>query len=380
MSEKKKILIFIDWFLPGYKAGGPIRSVANITERLSAFYDFYIVTRDRDKGDTAPYNGIEQGIWVKKDQYTVMYLKSNLSYFKSIAKLLKQDFFDTVYFNSLFSSRYTLFPLLYAKLFSRNKKIILSPRGMLGQGALNLKSKKKFVFLKISRFFKLFENIKWHATDADEKDSIKKYFGKDADIAQISNISGFVDTSAAKPLKDPVRFVFLSRISKKKNLLYAIKLFEDMSFNKHVVFDIYGPAEEESYLKECKAAAGSEKINIEINFKPPVAGSEVIDILRKYHFFLLPTLHENYGHVIYEALAAGCPLLISTHTPWRDLKAKGIGYDIDLKNTKAFKEAIKEFVDCTEAQYKKMSGKSLDYAKHIAENTELINKYKKLFE
>jgi len=30
-KDKKKILVFIDWYLPGYKAGGPVRSMANIS-------------------------------------------------------------------------------------------------------------------------------------------------------------------------------------------------------------------------------------------------------------------------------------------------------------------------------------------------------------
>ncbi|MBI9061941.1 MAG: hypothetical protein JEZ14_08115 [Marinilabiliaceae bacterium] len=45
---KKKILIFIDWFLPGYKAGGPVRSMANMVEYLMEEYDFFIVTRNTD--------------------------------------------------------------------------------------------------------------------------------------------------------------------------------------------------------------------------------------------------------------------------------------------------------------------------------------------
>ncbi len=372
--------MFIDWFLPGYKAGGPIRSVANITERLSEFYDFYIVTRDTDKGNSVAYTGIKQGVWEQKKRYNVMYLKSDLAYFKHVAKLLKQDIFSAVYFNSLFSPRYTLFPLLYSKLFLKNKKIILSPRGMLGMGALAIKSKKKHIFLKFSKLTGLFKNIKWHATDDDENNNIKKYFGEEANVIQIPNISGFVDTQVVKPSFNTVKFVFLSRISKIKNLLYAIKLFEDMNFSKRVVFDIYGPAEEKNYLNECKIAANSDRINIEINFKPAVKGSEVVNMLKKYHFFLLPTLHENYGHVIYEALAAGCPLLISTHTPWRNLKSKAVGYDVDLKEVKEFKKIIKKCVDYTEVQYTKLSNNALAYANSIANNVELITKYKKLFD
>ena len=33
--KKLKVLIFIDWFKPGYKAGGPTTSNVNIVDHLS---------------------------------------------------------------------------------------------------------------------------------------------------------------------------------------------------------------------------------------------------------------------------------------------------------------------------------------------------------
>ena len=51
MPEKKKILIFIDWFLPGYKAGGPIQSVVNLINHLGHEYDFDVVTSNKDLGE-----------------------------------------------------------------------------------------------------------------------------------------------------------------------------------------------------------------------------------------------------------------------------------------------------------------------------------------
>ena len=59
MSEKNRILIFIDWFLPAYKAGGPIRSIANLVDHLSESFKFYIITGDRDLGDENSFNDIK---------------------------------------------------------------------------------------------------------------------------------------------------------------------------------------------------------------------------------------------------------------------------------------------------------------------------------
>ena len=42
--QKKKILVFIDWYLPGYRAGGPIQSIANLVNHLDDELDISIVT------------------------------------------------------------------------------------------------------------------------------------------------------------------------------------------------------------------------------------------------------------------------------------------------------------------------------------------------
>ena len=60
----KKILVFVDWFLPGYKAGGPIRSVANLTAHLSGEFEFFIVTRNTDYLETEAYADVEPNKWI----------------------------------------------------------------------------------------------------------------------------------------------------------------------------------------------------------------------------------------------------------------------------------------------------------------------------
>ena len=49
------ILTITHYFQPGYKAGGPIRSLANFVEWLSGEFEIKIITSDRDLGDTQPY-------------------------------------------------------------------------------------------------------------------------------------------------------------------------------------------------------------------------------------------------------------------------------------------------------------------------------------
>ena len=43
--NKKKLLVFTDWYLPAYKAGGPVRSIANIVAHLKDEIDSLIIEK-----------------------------------------------------------------------------------------------------------------------------------------------------------------------------------------------------------------------------------------------------------------------------------------------------------------------------------------------
>ena len=61
----KKVLVFIDWYLPAYKAGGPISSVCNMTESLSDEMSFFIVTGNKDLNSNQPLKVLKSNIWQK---------------------------------------------------------------------------------------------------------------------------------------------------------------------------------------------------------------------------------------------------------------------------------------------------------------------------
>ena len=62
-KQKKSILLFIDWYLPGFKAGGPIRSMANMVQHLGKEFQFKIITRNTDYTSSEPYPGIVTDAW-----------------------------------------------------------------------------------------------------------------------------------------------------------------------------------------------------------------------------------------------------------------------------------------------------------------------------
>ena len=173
-NRKKKILVFIDWYLPGYKAGGPVRSMANMTEHLSGEFDFCIVTRNSEYGESIPYKDIEPDKWTDFGPGVKVWYcsggKPSLSLWK---KIIKESEPDELYINGIYSPIFSILPLIAAKML-RFKRIIVAPRGMLAGSAINVKKGKKQLFLKFAQWLRLYKNVQWHVTNQAESGQVRQ--------------------------------------------------------------------------------------------------------------------------------------------------------------------------------------------------------------
>ena len=374
MLNKPKILILIDWFTPGFKAGGPIKSVTNIVNSLHKTYDFYIVTSDRDINETLPYKKVQLNRWIKKENYNIIYLspEERSDWLKN--NLAKKEY-DAYYFNSLFSKNFTLQPLLKLIKLNLDYKATIAPRGMLGEGALAIKPLKKKLFLALTRTLGYYKKVTWHATNLEEKNDITTNFGAQSTVKIASNISlCIINRKEIIKSKDNLNIVFFSRISPKKNLLYALQLLIGL---KHIKLDIYGSIEDDVYWQKCKQLILDYKINA--NYKGEILPVNVTKTLSNYHFMLLPTLHENYGHVIVEALTAGCGLIISDNTPWRNLEKNKIGWDINLNNNANFIATLKSCILMEQTEYNSIRNNCYNFVEHKINTNKEIEDTKNLF-
>ncbi len=377
MKNKPVILVFIDWFLPGFKAGGPIRSIANMIELLHENFHFKIVTSDRDLGDSSPYPAIQTDKWIRREKYDIIYLSPEKRISK-IKKILHTENFQKIYLNSLFSVYFTILPLVLLKQKKLSEKIILAPRGMLGEGALTIKPVKKKLFLSVANAMGIFKNITWHATTNDEEESILRYFGHKLRIFKVQNLNKNTDKNFIPIIKKPsqLNLVFLSRITHKKNLLYGINILQQIDV-KGIKLDIYGSIEDEEYWRKVEKAIQKLK-NIVVSYKGELHPDNVIKTLSQYHYLFLPTKHENYGHVIAEALNAGCGLIISDQTPWRNLEQSGVGFDIPLCEESSFIEAIQKAYRQDQKSFNMTREKSINFVNKNESENEKIKSYLQL--
>jgi glycosyltransferase involved in cell wall biosynthesis len=201
---------------------------------------------------------------------------------------------------------------------------------MLKSGALSVKSKKKKLFLLVAKLTGLYGGVTWHATSKVEVEEIRSVF-KSAQVHVAEVLASVPKNVLLKPNKNSGESMFVSftRISEEKGVLEAITFLSKLPTEYSFGFDIYGAMPEGDYLEKCKSLL-IDSPNRNIRLMGEVSPNELSSIYSKYHFFLLPTWGENFGHAISEALCHSTPVIISNMTPWKGLEKEKAGWDLPL--------------------------------------------------
>lgn len=354
MERRPVVLTFVRHYLPGFRSGGPVRSISNLVEKTAGKLVFRIVTSDRDLGDVDPYPGVSVDHWQPVGDARVFYAKRSTLSPSGIARLIRETPHDILYLNSVFDPLFAALPLLARRVGAvPHKPVVVASRGELSEGALALKHRKKGLYLRAARTLGLFQGVTWQASSEHEARDIARYIpGARIRIAPnlLSAIRFATPPGTEKESRSDtgsLKVAFLSRISPKKNLDYALRVVRRVRVP--IQFDVYGPAEDPRYWSVCKALMRAIPDHVAVRYLGPVAHGDVPRVLASYDVLFLPTRSENFGYVIAEALAAGTPVLISDTTPWRDLETQGLGWDLPLDDEEAFARKLEELAGCDRA-------------------------------
>lgn len=379
-NVKKKVLIFIDWYLPGYKAGGPIQSVSNLVEHLKGEFDFSIVTRDTDYCETIPYTTVKSNEWnVLADGVRIYYFSEDQLTRSNVRTLIRKEEFDSLYLNGIFSLYFTLIPLFYMRK-KRDKRVVIAARGMFAESALGVKKTKKKFFMRSARILKLFDNVLFHVTNEQEKQDVRKALGEEIPVRTAANLPS-KNTLDKLPGREKIpgklRLVNVARIAPEKNLLYALEVLKQVK--SEVTFDFYGPVYDQEYWAQCKLVMDELPQNVTANYKGSIESAKVIGMLSSYHMMFMPTQGENFGHIILQSLSAGCPVIISDQTPWKQLIESNVGWDLDLDFKEHFADNIDHSAALGQQEYNQMSEAAFRYAKKYSQNDEIVVQNRHLF-
>ena len=368
------ILTFVAYYLPGYRSGGPVRTIANMVEQLGDELDFRIVTADRDALSTEPYPHVDIDDWNTVGKAQVYYASPGHRSVVDFARLCSRTPHDVLYLNSFFSPGFTIYPLLARRLGLMPKRpTVVAPRGEFSSGALALKWWKKRIYISLSRALGIHRDLRWQASSDYEAQDIRRVMGSSAKrIIVAPDLTANPDDAIGeeeqrhRTTDHLLRVCFLSRITPKKNLDYTLRVLAQVRVR--VEYDIYGVIGDESYWQGCHKLINAMPGHVKVNYHGVVDHASVAQTLSQYDLFFFPTRGENFGHVIFEALSSGLPVLISDQTPWRDLEANGVGWDLPLDAPERFRAVIETQAELSDEAWAAQHHRTKQYARRIAED------------
>ena len=374
------LLLFTDWFTPGYRAGGPIQSAHNFALGMQRHYAIKVLSSDRDLDALAPYAGIQSEVWLPFQQSGVEVLYAALAQLSMgrVWRYIREVHPRYVYLNSMFSWQFSLCPLLLYRLGLYQARVVLAPRGMLKASALQFKARKKQVFLRLFRWSGLPQRIVFHASDAQEKKDIERVFGPRCKIVVIPSFPAPVLPQAQPKVKNAVtRFVFLGRVHPIKNLHVAIAAIASSTAPAELY--IIGSTEDAGYWQQCQQQLAAFPAQVQVHYLGELPHPQVREKLLECDFLLLPTQGENFGHAIFECFAAGVPVIISDQTPWQNLREREVGWSLPLDRVEGFAEAVQEAVAMSAQEYARWSARAQGYAQDFVREARLEEAYQELF-
>lgn len=380
----KRILFLTPYFFPGFRAGGPQQTVANIADMYGDCADIYILTQNYDLGIKVQYEGVKTGKWLPYRKAKVKYLPKHMYNYFGIKREYQK--FAVVYSCGMFDAN-TISVLAVHRLARKKKKLYLAPMGVFSRRAIHSKYFKKIAFLKCMCILAMFQDIIWSFSSVKELEDARRVLGKNVikkymiaeDVPRPADFD-YYRSEAQNYLKESgnIRIVFISRICRQKNLEFDIDILKGIKSGK-VQFDIFGIVEDQGYWGECKKKIQELSENVEVRYLGTVKPHQVISVFSKYDIFLFPTKGENYGHVVYEALCAGCVPVVSNTTPWDILKERGAGEIISYGDIERFREIVKYYIKMGKKEMAVKRKKAIDLAEEKYDQSRKRNEYAPLF-
>lgn len=330
IDSRPTVLVLLGAARPGETASGALRSVEAMASALAGEFHFLVLGRDRAAGKRP-----------RRDPAPALTCRTGALGALQLAGLMQAIPHDLLMLNGFFARDFTVPALLLRRVRMVGRRpTILSPHGELAPAALALKPGRKRVWLVFARRTRLLADVHLHAAGPEELSDIRTAFPWAAGYLTAGAVT-FQPDAAPNPVREPdprLRILFLGRITPVKNLHFALQALALL--RAPVTFDILGPVEDRAYWKRCRTLIAALPPNVTVSAPGEVGRTQAVHALGRADLLFLPSVSENFGHAIHEALAAGVPVLIGDRTPWRDLQRGKAGWDLPLDDPAPFAAAI----------------------------------------
>ncbi len=244
------------------------------------------------------------------------------------------------------------------QLVRLKKPIIVSTHGMLDDWSLSQKSIKKQIFLQLfgKRYIRRAARV--HCTAAAERQQVIKNLGFEPPITiipPIIELPAWGDSHRTELLSTELglattapRIVFLSRLLPNKGpeiLLDALALVKQQGQVFQAI--MVGPGEE-SYVQGLRNQAQRLGLQGDVHWLGMQREPYKTACYRESDVYVLPTIQENFGIVLVEAMAMGLPIVTTRGTDvWQELESRGA--TIVDRSAAAIAGAIRETIHSLDA-------------------------------
>lgn len=391
-----KIFCSIESYLPGTLGGGPVRGLSNMVAQLSEHHEFFILTRNHDYLDSNAYPNIKPNEWIKDEAGSQVYYASGQCWKRASIEAIEALKPDWIYLQGAFSPMTrVLLSACKSNKALHGYKILLAPHGNLSPATLKHHAWRKYFWLSYAKTRNLYSHVSWHSASARESEQIRKCFGAGVDIREVPmapaprefservtepNPAPFnpnLELDSRQPAKC-LRLVYFGRLSPEKNLEFAFKCLSEFATthpDTQVVYDVIGSGSP-GYVSQLEAIAHQMPANLHISFIGQLSVSALraqlcqsadsndasLEARGAYACMLMPSRTENFSYTILESLQAGIPVLVSDQTPWRDLMAKGVGWDLPLQAVDSWCLALEELSRQSAAEESERRQRVLNFA------------------
>lgn len=223
----------------------------------------------------------------------------------------------------------------------RGRPCIISPHGALEPYALTKKSLRKKAAWRLLEKRRLSRASVVRATSVKEADNLHALV-PDTPIAVVPVGIEPPMLAERKPKGAKKTALFLSLIVPNKGLLTLLEAWSKIRPDDWDLL-IAGP-DPKGHLAKCKRAVKEYGLEDTVTFAGPAFEEKKWEMFEKADLFVLPTISENFGIAIAEALSAGVPVITTRGAPWEELVTNQCGWRIDIgveSLVKALGEAFK---------------------------------------
>lgn len=201
----------------------------------------------------------------------------------------------------------------------RGVPVVVSPRGMLNPEALSFSRWKKDLYFRCGGTRALEEAAGFHVTSDEERAHVHALL-PGALIGIVPHgvtVPTDADLKAWAGRPSVPTIVFVGRIHPIKNVIPLVRAFAVVAPSHRDARLVLAGPDDHGHRAEVQRVIAELGLGGRVELPGYVGGESLSRLLAPARCLVLPSVTENFGNVVAEALVHRIPVIASTGTPWR---------------------------------------------------------------